>query len=47
MDEILFERIHRYLAGQMPDEEKRAFVQEMNTNPTLLEAVEIQQQIKD
>ena len=46
LNEVVFERIHHYLAEQMPYPERLRFEIEMEATPDLLEAVDIQRQIK-
>ncbi len=46
MDNQLFERIHRYLSGQMPDAEAQVFADQIAADADLQAEVETQRQIK-
>ncbi|GAA4418841.1 hypothetical protein GCM10023187_52650 [Nibrella viscosa] len=46
LDETIFDRIHRYLAGRMDEPERQQFVKQMELDEDLRTEVEIQRQIK-
>lgn len=46
LDDVLFDRIHRYLAGQMTEAERQVFEDNLQIDSSLRQELELQRQIK-